>query len=83
MGERPCPRIIVHAKAVSNRKNFVGKLIPGIPVKRNSYGEFMRWLKAHKSQNQTIAQWLNVTRAGEQILCSIHPPVTFPQLGAA
>lgn len=35
--------------------------------------------QSHKSQNQTIAQWLNVTRAGEQILCSIHPPVTFPR----
>lgn len=40
MGERPCPRIIVRAKAVSNRKNFVRKLIRGIPVKRNSYGEY-------------------------------------------
>ena len=38
--------MIVRAKAVSNRKNFVRKLIRGIPVKRNLYGDFLRWLKA-------------------------------------
>ena len=33
-----------------DRKNFIRKLIRGIPVKRNSYGEFMRWL-AGRDQN--------------------------------
>lgn len=37
-----------------DRKNFIRKLVRGIPVKRNSYNEFERWLKscngiAHKS----------------------------------
>jgi hypothetical protein len=31
-----------------DRKNFIRKLIRGIPVKRNSYNEFMTWL-AHRS----------------------------------
>jgi len=30
-----------------DRKNFIRKLVRGIPVKRNSYSEFVRWLKAH------------------------------------
>jgi ATP-dependent protease HslVU (ClpYQ) ATPase subunit len=31
-----------------DRKNFIRKLIRGIPVKRNSYQEFMRWLQSSK-----------------------------------
>jgi hypothetical protein len=27
-----------------DRKNFIRKLVRGLPVKRNSYDEFMRWL---------------------------------------
>ena len=30
-----------------DRKNFIRKLIRGIPVKRNSYNEFVRWLNAY------------------------------------
>jgi hypothetical protein len=29
-----------------DRKNFIRKLTRGIPVKRNSYTEFVRWLKS-------------------------------------
>jgi hypothetical protein len=32
-----------------DRKNFIRKLIRGIPVKRNSYREFVHWLQAHES----------------------------------
>ena len=32
-----------------DRKNFVRKLIRNIPVKRNSYTEFVRWLGGHIS----------------------------------
>jgi hypothetical protein len=35
-----------------DRKNFIRKLIRGIPVKRNSYEEFVRWLQHYKLQNQ-------------------------------
>ena len=28
-----------------DRKNFIRKLIRGMPVKRNSYTEFVRWLQ--------------------------------------
>jgi len=31
-----------------DRKNFIRKLIRGIPVKRNSYQEFMRWMQSSK-----------------------------------
>jgi hypothetical protein len=34
-----------------DRKNFIRKLIRGIPVKRNSYTEFMRWLQAYRSKS--------------------------------
>jgi len=27
-----------------DRKNFIRKLVRGLPVKRNSYTEFLRWL---------------------------------------
>lgn len=33
-----------------DRKNFIRKLVRGIPVKRNSYNEFVRWLESYKSQ---------------------------------
>ena len=32
-----------------DRKNFVRKLLRGLPVKRNSYNEFVRWLQSRKS----------------------------------
>jgi hypothetical protein len=32
-----------------DRKNFIRKLIRGIPVKRTSYGEFVKWLKGYQS----------------------------------
>jgi len=31
-----------------DRKNFIRKLIRGIPVKRNSYNEFVRWMQSLK-----------------------------------
>jgi hypothetical protein len=33
-----------------DRKNFVRKLVRGLPVKRNSYNEFVRWLQSYKLQ---------------------------------
>jgi hypothetical protein len=33
-----------------DRKNFVRKLVRGLPVKRNSYNEFLRWLNGQKSK---------------------------------
>ena len=36
-----------------DRKNFIRKLIRDIPVKRNSYNEFVRRLQGYKSQNPT------------------------------
>ena len=33
-----------------DRKNFIRKLIRGIPVKRNSYNEFVRWIQNKKLQ---------------------------------
>jgi len=32
-----------------DRKNFIRKLIRDIPVKRNSYNEFVRWLRSYES----------------------------------
>jgi hypothetical protein len=32
-----------------DRKNFVRKLVRGLPVKRNSYSEFVRWLQGYKA----------------------------------
>ncbi|MGH9515921.1 MAG: hypothetical protein ACRD3P_09625 [Terriglobales bacterium] len=37
-----------------DRKNFIRKLIRGIPVKRNSYNEFMRWIANRKSELATV-----------------------------
>lgn len=31
-----------------DRKNFIRKLVRKIPVKRNSYEEFLRWLESRK-----------------------------------
>jgi hypothetical protein len=31
-----------------DRKNFIRKLARGIPVKRSSYNDFVRWLRTHK-----------------------------------
>jgi hypothetical protein len=33
-----------------DRKNFIRKLIRDVPVKRNSYTEFVRWLENYKLQ---------------------------------
>jgi hypothetical protein len=33
-----------------DRKNFIRKLVRGIPVKHNSYTEFERWLQSYESQ---------------------------------
>jgi len=33
-----------------DRKNFIRKLVRGVPVKRSSYAEFERWLKSYKSK---------------------------------
>jgi hypothetical protein len=30
-----------------DRKNFIRKLVRGLPVKRNSYNEFVRWLQGY------------------------------------
>ena len=37
-----------------DRKNFVRKLVRGIPVKRNSYDEFVRWLQSWNSVSNQI-----------------------------
>jgi hypothetical protein len=34
-----------------DRKNFIRKLVRGIPVKQNSYDEFVRWLHTRSVQN--------------------------------
>lgn len=36
-------------ESVFDRKNLIRKLIRGIPVKRNSYSEFLRWLQGYES----------------------------------
>jgi hypothetical protein len=38
-----------------DRKNFIRKLVRGVPVKRNSYSVFLRWLQCRK-QNQLNEQ---------------------------
>lgn len=35
-----------------HRANFIRKLIRGLPVKRNSYAEFLRWLGNRKIVNE-------------------------------
>ena len=37
-------------KSGFDRKNFIRKLLRDIPVKRNSYNAFLRWLTAYQSQ---------------------------------
>jgi hypothetical protein len=37
-----------------DRKNFIRKLVRGVPVKRNSYQDFLRWLNRIASENSRI-----------------------------
>jgi hypothetical protein len=39
-----------------DRKNFIRRLVRGLPVKRNSYEEFVRWLHNFKSHCQLLAK---------------------------
>src|SRR5438876_10571145 len=39
-----------------DRKNFIRKLIRGIPVKRNSYDEFVRWLGGYRSKSDIASK---------------------------
>ncbi|HTR23956.1 MAG TPA: hypothetical protein VMI10_08215 [Terriglobales bacterium] len=32
-----------------DRKNFIRKLLRGLPVKRNSYDQFVRWLEGYRA----------------------------------
>jgi hypothetical protein len=48
-----------------DRKNFVPKLIRDIPVKRNSYTEFVRWLQGYKLQNQIRTPGIEVSEASQ------------------
>ena len=51
----------VLVKSGFDRKNFIRKLIRGIPVKRNSYSEFLRWLRAYNSDaEQNVAETAEV-----------------------
>jgi hypothetical protein len=36
-----------------DRKNFIRKLVRDMPVKRNSYDEFLRWLQGYKSRTMS------------------------------
>ena len=38
-----------------DRKNFIRKLVRGLPVKRNTYGEFERWLRGQSAIPATSA----------------------------
>ena len=38
-----------------DRKNVIRKLVRGLPVKRNSYDEFVHWLKHYESTNRPEA----------------------------
>jgi hypothetical protein len=44
-----------------DRKNFIRKLIRGIPVKRNSYIEFVHWLQSYKNNERYETQFGNRT----------------------
>jgi hypothetical protein len=35
-----------------DRKNFIRKPVRGVPVKRNSYNEFVRWSHGYQAQRQ-------------------------------
>jgi hypothetical protein len=48
-----------------DRKNFIRKLIRGIPVKRNSYNEFVRWLEGYKLQHQIRTPGIEVSEASQ------------------
>ena len=50
-----------------DRKNFIRKLVRGIPVKRNSYNEFVRWLQCYERQNST-------NTSGTKIYLSVPTP---------
>jgi hypothetical protein len=39
-----------------DRKNFIRKLVRDLPVKRNSYDEFARWLRGHSAIPATNGQ---------------------------
>ena len=39
-----------------DRKNFIRKLVRGLPVKRNTYEEFARWLRGHSAIPATNGQ---------------------------
>ena len=40
---------IAPARGAFDRKNCVRKLVRGLPVKRDSYNEFVQWLQSYKS----------------------------------
>jgi len=42
-----------------DRKNFVRKLVRGLPVKRNSYSEFERWLKTYDQKSTRATRVLS------------------------
>jgi hypothetical protein len=48
-----------------DRKNFIRKLIRGIPIKRNSYNEFVRWLEGYKLQQQIRTPGIEVSEASQ------------------
>jgi hypothetical protein len=37
-----------------DRKSFIRKLVRGLPVKRNSYNEFTRWLNGHRLNAKSV-----------------------------
>jgi len=39
-----------------DRKNFIRKLVRGLPVKRNSYEEFVRWLGGYRSESDIASK---------------------------
>lgn len=41
-----------------DRKNFIRKLVRGLPVKRSSYNEFVRWLQSYKSGKEANGKML-------------------------
>ena len=45
-------------------KNFIRKLVRDLPVKRNSYHEFVRWLQGYSQRNATIGSTFAARRAG-------------------
>jgi hypothetical protein len=45
-----------------DRKNFIRKLLRDIPVKRNSYNEFERWLQGYRSKTSGVIARLRIVR---------------------